>query len=204
MKFEILRKSSCWWALEFFNSDTAVSELESWKANAILVSSIWIFLYCDLKALLVINDFLLWQRVIQMYRVFQIPICARQKEEEWFGHAFRHKVTNFKPHFLTIEQFQCPSARGLPTLGHFFGTPCSIIVKGVIATQTASSCDCMQSCVGACKVMEVHARSWNYKNCTNLLSFLDYVAILLSVVVFLTMISCSIFSFWYYTFFSKI
>ena len=74
-------------------------------------------------------------------------------EKVWFGHAFRYRVTNFKPNFLspqksklknfsahqqedflrisklTLLLFLVPILKELwqfETWGHFFGTPCTI------------------------------------------------------------------------------
>ena len=41
-------------------------------------------------------------------RVFQFQLCQKKTvtEKVWFGHAFRCRVTNFKPHFLSPQKLK--------------------------------------------------------------------------------------------------
>ena len=53
------------------------------------------------------NDFLLWMRdrysSVKGILLLNMP-KQTGPEKGWFGHAFRHRVTNFKPHFLSPQK----------------------------------------------------------------------------------------------------
>ncbi len=121
MSFEILRKSSCWWALKFVNSDTwglrkrglklVTLCLKAWPNHPFLRPSLPCA-YWNLKhpvpwekhCHVICNS---WNE--NTLKPFYNVILGKWFLDErnlgmrkgWFGHAFRHRVTNFKPHFLS-------------------------------------------------------------------------------------------------------
>ena len=133
VSFEIFRKSSCWWALKFFNLDfwglrkwglklvtlclkawpnqhfsgpVSLMHIEKW--NTLIYT--WVSIPLPQKK--IIDDKKCFKHNKEIFiwktRVFQFQLCQKKTvtEKVWFGHAFRCRVTNFKPHFLSPQKLK--------------------------------------------------------------------------------------------------